>query len=293
MRRRMHKDEVAIEEPLVRELLAAQFAKWAELPLERVESFGTDHAIWRLGDDLALRFPRIGWAAELPEREAAWLPLLAPHLPLEIPVPLATGEPGGGYPFRWSVVPWLPGTNLNEAEVDELEAARQLASFVRALQRLPPGDGPPSSRGMPLQQRDRGTRAAIEVLGGKIDADATVHAWERALAARPWQGAPVWLHGDLFAGNLLAEDGRLTGVIDFGFGLGVGDPAVELIPAWGLFSGGSRSVFREGVDADEATWERARGWALSIALIALPYYEQTNPALWAIMRRTFDAVLAE
>ena len=78
----MHKDEVAVEEPLVRSLLRAQFPEWAELPLAPVESFGTDHAIWRLGDELALRLPRIGWAAELPKREAAWLPLLAPHLPL-------------------------------------------------------------------------------------------------------------------------------------------------------------------------------------------------------------------
>ncbi|HVS86281.1 MAG TPA: aminoglycoside phosphotransferase family protein [Gaiellaceae bacterium] len=289
----MHAEEQEVAEPLVRALLGAQFPEWAELTLTRIESFGTDHAIWRLGDELALRFPRVEWAAELPEREAAWLPLLAPHLPLPAPAPLATGVPGEGYPFHWSVVPWLPGRNVTEEEIDEREAARTLASFVRALQRVPPGGGPLSSRGGALQQRDRGTRAAIEVLGDKVDAAATTAAWERALAAPPWIGPPVWLHGDLLPGNLLAEDGRLTGVIDFGFGLGVGDPAVELLPAWALFSGESRELFRDGVGADEATWQRGRGWALSVALIALPYYERTNPPLWRVMRRMFDAALGD
>lgn len=289
----MHTDEQEVDEQLVRGLVREQFPDWADLPLAPVESFGTDHSIWRLGDELALRLPRIGSAAELPEREAAWLPLLEPHLPLEIPVPLATGEPADGYPFRWSVVPWLAGRNLAEAEVDALETARQLASFVRALQRLPADSGPPSARGMPLQQRDRGTRGAIAVLGEKVDAEATLTAWERALAAPVWDGPPVWLHGDLLAGNLLAEAGRLTGVIDFGFGLGVGDPAVELLPAWGIFAGEARAAYLDGVDADEATRDRGRGWALSVALIALPYYEQTNPALWAVMRRMFDAALAD
>jgi len=288
----MHADEVEVDAGLVGRLLAAQFPEWAELPLAPVQSFGTDHAIWRLGDELALRFPRIEWAAELPEREATWLPLLAPHLPLAVPVPLATGEPGEGYPFHWSVVPWLPGRNLTEEAVDEREAARTLASFVRALERVPADGGPPSSRGVALQRRDRGTRAAIDVLGEKIDGAAATAAWERALAAAAWNGPPVWLHADLLAGNLLAEERRLTGVIDFGFGVGVGDPAVELIPAWGLFAGEPRGLFLDGVGADEATRERGRGWALSIALIALPYYEQTNAPLWRIMRRMFEAALA-
>jgi aminoglycoside phosphotransferase (APT) family kinase protein len=285
----MHAGELEVDERLVRRLLAAQFPQWADLALERVASFGTDFAIFRLGDELAVRLPRIEWAADQPELEQAWLPRLAPHLPLAVPAPLATGEPEEGFPWRWTVAPWLPGRNL--VEEPAVDAGPELARFVLALRAFDTAGAPESSRGRPLATRDRATRRAIAELDGKIDTQAVTAAWERALALPPWQGPPLWSHGDLLPGNLLAVDGRLSGVIDWG-GLGVGDPAAELIAAWATLDAPGRDLFRKEVEVDEATWERGRGLALSVALLQIPYYEVTNPILAGIGRRTVDEALS-
>lgn len=286
----MHADELDVDAALVRRLLRAQLPRWADLPLERVESAGTDHALYRLGDDLLVRMPRIHWAAGQPEWERRWLPRLAPHLPLAVPVPLAIGTPGEGYPWHWSVCPWLEGENPSlERLADPCEAARELAGFAAALQRIDTAGAPRSARGEPLAARDRPTRDAIAALDGLVEADAVTAAWEADLRAPAWTGPPVWIHGDLAPGNLLAVDGRLRAVIDWAPGLG--DPAVELIPAWNLFAGESRSVFRDALGVDDAAWRRGRGWALSIALIQLPYYLDTNPAMVAGARRVVAEVL--
>ena len=292
----MRADELDTDAALVDRLLAAQFPRWAGLPIVRVESAGTDNAIYRLGDALAVRLPRIHWATGQPELEREWLPRLAPHLPLAVPVPLATGEPGEGYPWRWSVVPWLPGENASAVGVDPREAAADLARFVLALQRIDTRGAPAAGRGVPLVKRDAPTRAAIEELRGLpelgLDLDAVTAAWETALRAPAWDGPPVWLHGDLQAGNLLAVEGRLSAVIDFGC-LGVGDPACDSIFAWNFLSAETRDAYREALDVDDATWDRGRGWALSVGLIALPYYRVTNPVLADIGRHAIDEVLAD
>jgi len=295
---RMHADEVETDAELVRRLLASQFPELAGLPIERVESAGTDNAIYRLGEELAVRLPRIQWAAEQPEKEQAWLPRLAPLLPLRVPVPLALGEPGEGYPWSWTVVPWLPGESATpERLADPRRAATALGEFVAALHRIDATGGPPpgthnSSRGVPLAERDAAVRKAIGELGDKIDGAAVAAAWEAALGAPVWSGAPVWLHGDLQAGNVLAKDGRLSAVIDFGC-LGVGDPAGDVMPAWAYFTRETREAFRAPLAVDDATWARGRGWALSVGVIAIPYYERTNPALAAVGRRAIDEVLAD
>ena len=102
----------------------------------------------------------------------------------------------------------------------------------------------------------------------------------------------MWIHGDLQAGNLLARQGELSAVIDFG-SLGVGDPACDLMVAWNLFSAGARDTFRAALWVDDASWARGRGWALSVALIALPYYRTSNPVLAGISRSAIDEVLAD
>ena len=107
---RLHADQIDTSIALVQRLVADQFPAWAELPVRRVEEFGTDHHLYRLGDDLVARLPIIGWAVDQARSDARWLPQLAPHLPVALPVPLAVGEPGHGYPFPWAVVPWIPGT---------------------------------------------------------------------------------------------------------------------------------------------------------------------------------------
>ena len=289
---KMHADEVETDVSLVRRLLAEQFPHWADLPIEPVESAGTDNAIYRLGDDMAVRLPRIHWATGQVDKEQRWLPRLAPHLPVAIPVPLAKGDPAEGYPWSWSVCGWLQGENPTvDTLADPRLLATELAEFIRALQRIDLPDGPTASRGVPLARRDADTRTAIEALHGMVDTDAVTVVWEAALRAPEWSGAPVWLHSDLAPGNLLVVDGRLSAVIDFA-GVGLGDPAGDLPVAWNLLPAEARDGFRAALQVDDATWERGRGWALSIALIQLPYYHRTNPVLAAGARYTIAQVLA-
>jgi len=293
---KMHTDEVDTDVSLVGRLLAAQFPQWAELPIDPVPSAGTDNALYRLGADMAVRLPRIQWATGQVTQEQQWLPRLAPFLPLAIPLPLAKGRPGQGYPWHWSVYRWLEGENATiERIADPVQAATDLAQFVAALQRIDPTGGPPpgahnSFRGMPLATRDSSARAAIASLHGTLDTAAAMAAWEAALQTPAWHAPPVWIHGDLQSGNLLAVQGWLSGVIDFGC-LGVGDPACDLIVAWNLFSGETRDVFRAALPVNDATWARGRGWALSVGLIALPYYQSSNPVLAGISRRAIDSDL--
>jgi aminoglycoside phosphotransferase (APT) family kinase protein len=294
----MHLDEVATDASLVRRLLVVQFPRWADLPIEPVSSAGTDNALYRLGDDMAVRLPRIEWATWQVDKEHTWLPRLAPHLPLAVPVPLAKGSPGEGYPWHWSIYPWLAGQDVTIGRLaDPRQAATDLARFIAALWRIDPSGGPHPGehnfgRGVPLAARDSHTREAIRALQGMLDADAVTAVWDASLQAPAWQGPPVWIHGDLSAGNLLAVHGRLSGVIDFG-GLGVGDPACDLMIAWTLFSGESREAFRAALSVDDTMWARGRGWALSWALIFIPYYVNTNPAGVGNAWRTIDEVLAD
>lgn len=295
---KMHADEIDTDVSLVGRLLAAQLPQWADLPLRPVPSGGTDNAIYRLGDDMAVRLPRIPGGVEQVEKEQKWLPRLAPHLPLAIPVPQGRGRPGEGYPWDWSVYRWLEGENATmERLADPRQAAIDLAQFITSLQRIDPTEGPPAgphnfSRGVPLAMRDDTVRTAIASLHGIIDTDAATVAWETALQAPVWQRPPVWIHGDLQSGNLLAVQGQLSGVIDFG-GLGVGDPACDLIVAWNLFPAEIRDVFRAALAVDDATWARGRGWALSIGLIALPYYLNTSPYMVRYARHTIAEVLTD
>ncbi len=294
---KMHDGEIATSVDLVARLVAGQFPQWAGRPLRPVPSSGTDNALYRLGDDLLVRLPRIDWAVGQAEKERRWLPRLAPHLPLQIPVQLALGEPAEGFPWPWSIYRWLEGENATlDRLADPLQAAADMARFIAALQRIDPAGGPPAFehrlRGVPLELRDRQTRRAIAAMAGMIDEAAALAVWEAALAAPVWERPPVWFHGDLLPGNVLVHEGRLRAVIDFS-GLGVGDPACDLMIAWGLFAGESRAHFREALAVDEATWQRGRGQALSQAVIFVPYYRETNPLGVAYARRMIDEVLAD
>lgn len=299
----MHANEVATSVDLARRLLAAQFSQWADLPIVPVASAGTDHALYRLGQDMVLRLPRIPSATGQAAKEALWLPRLAPHLPLEIPQPLLMGRPGEGYPWQWSIYRWIegegpPGVGTRWAN-PPTAVARALARFVQALWALDTTDGPPPDefnafRGLPLAARDAQVRRALAGLAadhdGLVDTGASEAAWEEALAAPAWEEPPRWIHGDLQPANLLMRRGRLQAVIDFGC-MGVGDPACDLQVAWNFLSGESRDVFREALGVDGAMWARGRGWALSVGLIALPYYRRTNPLLASIARRTIKEVV--
>jgi aminoglycoside phosphotransferase (APT) family kinase protein len=286
----MHEDELEIGEELVRALLAEQFPEWAELPLHRVEPSGTDNAIFRLGDQLSVRVPRRNGPTSAGSKELAWLPRLAPQLPLEIPVPVAQGRPGAGYPWFWEIHSWVEGETVPVEEIDAIQAARDLAALVRALQQIETGAGEPPGRGVPLAERDSAFRHWME----RFDGDPRVTLeWERALAAPPWEGRPVWHHGDLDYRNWLVRDGRIAAVIDWG-SMGVGDPACDVMVAWKLHSPAARDAFREELPTDDATWERARGWAVSQAVGALSYYTpENNPSLYREGESWLAVVLSE
>ncbi|MET7390702.1 aminoglycoside phosphotransferase family protein [Streptomyces sp. NPDC005529] len=289
----MHADEARIDGPLVRRLLAGQFPRWARLPLRRVESAGTVNALYRLGDELAVRLPRVPGGAEDVAKEATWLPRLAPLLPVPVPEILGLGAPADGYPWRWTVLRWIDGEPpVPDALSDPEGLAGDLGAFVATLRRAGLPDGPPAYRGGPLKSVDAETRSAIEKLRGAIDTREATAAWEDALAAPAWTGPPVWLHSDLMPMNVLTRAGRLAAVIDFGT-LGTGDPACDLVSAWNLLPPGARAVFRDAAGADDAMWARGRGWALSMALIQLPYYRTTNPVMADNAAFVIRAVLAE
>jgi len=290
---RLHADEVDTGVVLVQRLLAAQFPRWADLAVRALDAGGTDHALFRLGDEWLVRLPRQASSAAQVSKEWHWLPLLAPQLPLPIAVPLALGVPGEGYPHPWLVCRWLPG---EPAELDTLadsaEAGRVLAGFVAALRRIDPRGAPSSPRGGPLSSRDSATRDAIAALAGQIDTKAATEAWQAALATPASAGPPTWLHGDLLPGNLLQARGRLAAVIDFGL-MGVGDPACDLLPAWAWLDARGRAAFRAALGPDDASWARGRGWALSFGLIALPYYGPLGHPLAASARHAIAQVLAD
>jgi aminoglycoside phosphotransferase (APT) family kinase protein len=273
----MHADELPLAEALVRNLLAEQFPQWADLPLRRIEPSGTVNAIFRLGDRLSVRLPRRNGPTEPGSVELEWLPKLAPQLPVEVPVAVAQGRPGEGYPWFWEIHTWVEGETVPVDRIDTVQAARDLAALVGALQKIDPGGGPPPGRGVALAERDPAFRHWLERFEGD---PRVVSAWQRALAAPPWDGPPVWHHGDLDCRNWLVRDGRITGVIDWG-SMGAGDPACDVMVAWKLHSRTARDAFREALPTDDATWERARGWAVSQGVAAVAYYTpENNPSLY-------------
>jgi len=286
-----------IDAALARQLVAEQFPQWAGLPVEPVELDGWDNRTFRLGQHMTVRLPSAEAYRDQVEKEQRWLPRLAPLLPLPIPVPLAMGKPGAGYPWHWSVCPWIEGESAAVGHVEDLsEFAITLARFLVALQQVDPTGGPPAGwhnffRGGSLTTYDEELRETIEALRREVDASAATAAWGAALEAT-WRGSPVWVHGDVAATNLLVRDGRLSAVIDFGCSA-VGDPACDLVIAWTLFSSESRDAFRAALPLDDATWARGRGWALWKALITLAKHSGSNEVEAEKARHVIDQVLAE
>jgi aminoglycoside phosphotransferase (APT) family kinase protein len=289
----MRDGEVDVDVPLVRRLIDEQFPQWSGRPVERLESSGTENAMFRLGADLVVRLPRHPGAVEDVEHEQRWLSRLGPRLPVATPEPVGAGGPGAGFAWPWSVYRWLAGRNPVVGALEEPELlAKDLAEFIGALRRIDPAGGPTGYRGVPLATRDEYLRAAVAQLEGRADTAAVTALWEEALRVPEHTGPPVWAHGDLMAGNLLVTDGRLTGVMGFGT-VGVGDPAADLIVAWCVLPAAVRDTFRAAVGADEAEWARGRAWALSVAVIALPYYWHTNPPVAENSRHVIGEILAE
>ncbi|GIG29950.1 aminoglycoside phosphotransferase family protein [Cellulomonas marina] len=290
--------EVVVDAPLVRRLLEQQHPDLAGLPLRPLGT-GWDNALWRLGDDLVVRLPVRAASAPLVVHEQRWLPRLATRLPVPAPVPVRVGAPGAGFPWPWSVVPWLPGTAAAATpRAGRASWAEALADALAALHVPAPADAPPNPyRGVPLADRDESVRARLDALPARRRR-VLVAAWDDGLAADPWTGPPVWLHGDLHPANLLVDGGRLAGLLDFG-DVTAGDPASDLATAWLTFDAPGRVAFRARTDAvgatagvppadAAATWRRARAWAAALAPVLAAHPDQ-HPDL----ARDGDAAVGE
>jgi aminoglycoside phosphotransferase (APT) family kinase protein len=258
--------ELRFEQDLVRALLRDQHPDLADLELRDV-SGGWDNQQWRLGDELAVRLPRTERAPALLHTERTWLPVLADRLPLPTPVPVRVGKPSSLFEHTWTITRWVVGEPADRAPITRIEAAEVLAGFLRALHHRAPADAPANPlRGIPLARLQEGVDSWFELLADYPDAGAAREVWDRAVAAPAWQGAPLWLHGDLHPANVVVRDGILAGVIDFGE-MCAGDPATDLSAAWILLPAGAASRFFDAYErADEATVTRARGWAVLRAL---------------------------
>lgn len=289
---KMHVDELDIDTHLVHQLLHLQFPQWADLPLEAIGAHGGDNRVFRLGKNMVIRLPRIKKSVISLENDCQWLGYLAPHLPIPIPTLIAKADPSSFYPWPWMISKWIPG---DHPTVESLRApndfTQQIAFFIKALHHIAASQGPISSRGRTLLQRDVETRECLNTLSSVVDTAALLPIWEEALAAPSWDKPGVWVHGDLSPLNILVTGTKLAAVLDFGL-IGIGDPACDLYVAWCLLAASERPIFRTAVGVDDATWTRGRGWALSIALSQLSYYQDTNPKLIATASHVIHEILA-
>ena len=285
---------MAIDVSLVRALLQQQHPDLAVLPLTDIGG-GWDNRVFRLGTELAVRLPCRSESAGLVEHEQRWLPAIAPLLPVAIPVPVRIGRPGSGFPWRWSVVPWLPGTSALESPYQAADLARTLGRFLHALHRPAPRDAPENPwRGIPLAARDEIFHEHLHQAPESVDRAAAHRLWREALSIPPWPGPPLWIHGDLHPGNLVITRGSLSAVIDFG-DLTAGDPATDLAVIWMLFSPAERDIFVNAArslfnECATDTLARARAWALALGLSYMTS-PQSDEALRAIGFRTIQAAL--
>jgi aminoglycoside phosphotransferase (APT) family kinase protein len=285
--------EVEVTAGLVRELLQDQHPDLADSPLT-LGARGWDNQMWRLGDDLAVRLP---WQTETADglllNEHRWLPVLASLLPLPVPVPQRLGRPSERYPHPWIVTTWLPGTPADRAPaIRGGPSADALAGFLTAMHRPAPIGAPEGrGRGGPLTQAAAGVARQLEEMTNLYSAPAaaeheptpnpdTIRAiWSDATAAPEWGGPPLWLHGDLHPANVLTTDGSICGVIDFG-DMCAGDPALDLAASWMLLPDHEAiESFRVAcpLAQEDATWRRARGWAVWRAFCCLDIATAGHP----------------
>ncbi|NEE02950.1 aminoglycoside phosphotransferase family protein [Phytoactinopolyspora halotolerans] len=290
--------EVSIDAGLVQRLVAAQHPDLAG-PLKLV-AHGWDNAIYRLGDDLCVRLPRRQVAVELTRHEQRWLPMLAEQLSTPIPAPVRVGVPGDGYPWPWTIGPWIDGTPAAELPPHRrASAARDVAEFMAELHVPAPDDAPANPvRGVALRSRTDAVRQRLDT-GTIAEADTVWALWSGFVEADPWPGPTVWVHGDPHPANLLLREDphsgalRLAAVLDFG-DLTSGDPATDLAAAWMVFDAAGRAAFRATLDelagVDQSTWTRARGWALNMGT-AIAVHSDDNPRMAEIGRHVLDQVM--
>ena len=286
-----------VDDKLARTLIDSQFRQWSRFPLEKFISSGTDHIIYRLGDELAVRFPVSTAAGDQAAKEQIWLPRMT-GFAVVIPKVIGVGHPANEFPFAWSVMNWVYGNDATtDAIVDWVKAANDLGQFVTELRNQNSFGAPMAGkhnafRGTALINLDHIARNAIDALGDVFDQANLLHIWEQALDVHPWTAPPVWIHGDIHAANIVMRNGHIAGIIDFGL-MGVGDPACDLAPAWSFLPSHARDTFRAAADVDDKTWQRGKGWGFYIGVIALSYYRNRNPILSDIAEKAIQAVIED
>lgn len=269
-----------IDAALVRRLIADQFPAWGHLPVEPVLPGGWDNRTFRLGDALSVRLPSSAAYAAQAEKEAAWLPRLAPHLPVQIPEIVGVGRPSAAFPNAWSIRRWIGGAPLDlDARISPALAA-DLARALNALHGIDATGGPAAGahsyhRGGDLGVYGRETALALARLEGKVPMAPLRALWDAACATR-WERPGVFVHGDIAPGNLLTQDGKLTALIDFGQ-LAVGDPACDLAIGWTSMDPATRAGFLAATWFDAGTIARGRAWALWKAAIVAAGLPGTDP----------------
>ncbi len=289
--------KIIIDTALARHLIDSQFPQWKDLIIQPVALSGWDNRTFHLGENMLIRMPSAPDYELQIEKEQEWLPKLAPLLPLPIPAPLAIGKPSENYPWRWSIYRWIDGQSANHSQITDLsDFAKSLANFLTALERIDATNGPLAGlhsfyRGGNLNHYDEEVRQAIVAIEDKIDVNAIIEVWEAALMTT-WDKSPVWVHGDISAGNLLVQEGRLSAVIDFGQ-LAVGDPACDLAITWTLFKDNSREIFRKALQLDSGTWARGRGWTLWKSLVVAAGFTDPNNTESKECWRIIDEVLED
>lgn len=280
--------EIDIDADLARELLLAQYPDLADLPIRGVGS-GWDNAMFRLGEDLALRLPRQTVAVPLLLNEQTWLPHLKDHLPLPIPAPLRIGQPSERFPWPWSVTPWMTGETADLSLPDAHQGER-LAAFFRALHRAAPAEAPRNPvRGVPLKSRVEAFQSRLTGLGAAISwlDEPIMEIWEQALSA-PDDADATWIHGDLHPRNVLVDQGRLSAIIDWG-DMAQGDRASDLAGVWMLLPDreARQSAMAGCPEVSEATWQRARGWAVLYGVLLMAAGLNDDPRMVTIAERIF------
>ncbi|WP_010277069.1 aminoglycoside phosphotransferase family protein [Paenibacillus senegalensis] len=287
---------IEVTTELVRQLIASQFPRWSHLTVKPVEKSGHDNRTYRLGEEMSVRLPSHERYASAVEKEIKWLPVFKPQLSLPIPVPIAKGEPTKDYPLPWSISQWLEGDTVTHSNIrDMTEFAEDLAAFLKELEAIDASQGVPAGaqnfhRGGDLTIYEEDTRSVLAKITRTHDTKLLTEIWELALATK-YSAAPVWVHGDIAVGNLLAKNGRLSSVIDFGT-MGVGDPSSDLVIAWNFLDSRSRITFFDRMGFGEDTINRARGWALWKALISYDWNKKGSElSEWG--RRVIAAIVDE
>lgn len=292
----MHDDQLTLDEHTVRLLVRDQFPQWGSLPVRRVSTTGTVNAIYRIGDQLAARFPLVAGsdARAAADRETAAMAELARSIPFSAPEPRGIGDPGHGYPCPWTVQTWIPGrpaTPTSHQSDDRF--ARDLVDLIGALRSVPTagrafdGDG----RGGELIDSDPWVQTCLERSSGILPVDRLARLWAR-LRVLPLEAAPVMSHRDLIPANLLVVDGAIVGVLDGG-GFGPSDPALDLVAAWHLLDTSRRAEVRRALGCGDLEWGRGAAWAFQQAIGLVWYYRTSNPTMSELGRSSLERLLED